>query len=280
MRLLTRPCSQYSLPILHLALILAFLAAVPALPALAHSPSQPDLSQQVSSPPSSAYLNPNEDLPGAVVANSAWTTDTRNSWKTSFVPNERMRFFASISNNTTAARTAYVRMYRSGPCQAGNFWSGYKTIPAGSLSFYVESTAQNCPGTYTYTVYVTYNGATTSRQAAFTILTAGSVRAVSAWTADVYNNRKSSFNQREKIRFYGQVYNTTGLKQTAYLRWEHSGPCARYVPWEGQLTIQPGYSSLPIDQIPPDACKGTYSFTFTVFYNGLQTSVSVPFTIR
>ncbi len=101
---------------------------------------------------------------------SARTGDGSSNTKTSFNGGETIRYLGVVTNTTGATRNAAFRWSLSGPCGSTTLWSGNLDTSAGAVEWYLQgSTPSNCPGNYTYTLSVTYNGQTTSRSATFSI---------------------------------------------------------------------------------------------------------------
>ncbi|MCW5857453.1 MAG: phosphodiester glycosidase family protein [Caldilineales bacterium] len=106
----------------------------------------------------------------SVTVTSARTGDGSSNTKTSFNGGETIRYLGVVTNTTGATRNAAFRWSLSGPCGSVTLWSGNLDTPAGPAEWYLQgSTPSNCPGNYTYTLSVTYNGQTTSRSATFSI---------------------------------------------------------------------------------------------------------------
>src|SRR5439155_746044 len=112
----------------------------------------------------------------SVYAYYAWTTDGSGNNKSSFNSGETIRYDGQIYNSTGGTQTAYVQWYRSTPCGSGYLYQNYMSIPAGYPWWYVTMSA-SCPGTHTYTLYVSYGGSTTSRSTSYTVNGGGSVSA-------------------------------------------------------------------------------------------------------
>jgi hypothetical protein len=142
-----------------------------------------------------------------------------------------------------------------------------------------STTAANCPGNYTYTLEVSYNGQTTTKSVGFSVSGGGSVTVSSVRTADGSGNSKSSFGAGEKIRYYGYVANSTGATRTAAFAWKLSGPCGSSTLWSGNLNTPAGMAEWWLDSTTAANCPGNYTYTLEVNYNGQTTSKSVGFSV-
>lgn len=106
----------------------------------------------------------------------------------------------------------------------------------------------------------------------------GNVTIASVWTTDGNDQAKSAFKRGDSIKYYGDVYNSTGTTQTAYFDWEVSGPCGLISSWKGNLDTSPGHAwwNLPTS-VPTNACAGSYTYQLSVTYNSSTSSKSTTF---
>lgn len=113
----------------------------------------------------------------------------------------------------------------------------------------------------------------------------GSVTAYSTWTEKegLHGRPVNEFAPGDVMVFAGQIVIVEGSKSTVELKWTAEGPCGPLYPTQMTFSVfgAPGgiwdYTSAPYT-IPPDACAGTYTNTFSVTYNGVTTASST-FTI-
>jgi hypothetical protein len=107
---------------------------------------------------------------GNVSMSSVRTTDRSNNAKTSFNAGENLRYGAYIANSTGATRTVNTVWSLATPCGSSTLYSGNLTTGTGTQYWTLDGTAaSNCPGSYTFTVRVTYNGQTTSKSSSFSV---------------------------------------------------------------------------------------------------------------
>ncbi len=120
-------------------------------------------------------LSPESIANGSVSMSSVRTTDRSNNTKTSFSAGENMRYGAYVANSTGATRTVNTVWSLATPCGSSTLYSGNVNTGAGTQYWTLDGTAaSNCPGSYTFTVRVTYNGQTTSKSSTFSVSGGGS----------------------------------------------------------------------------------------------------------
>jgi len=222
---------------------------------------------------------PNNVLPlsGSVTVTSVWTTDGNGNGKTSFNPGDAIKWYGYVYNTTGSSKTAYFVWSLNGPCGSQTLWSGNLSTAAGQPWWNLSGTVPNCPGTYTYSLSVTYNGSTSSRSTTYTV-NGGNVTVASVWTTDGSGNGKTSFNPGDAIHWVGNVSNTTSSTQTAYFVWSLNGPCGSQTLWSGNLTTGSGTWTLN-GSVPSNACGGTYTYNLSITYNGSNSSKSTTYTV-
>lgn len=209
------------------------------------------------------------------VAYYAWTYDVNGTPKNSFNVGDAIRYGGQIYNSTGGTQTAYVQWYRQTPCGSGYLWQGNLTVPAGYPWWYIEATA-DCPGTHTYTFYVTFNGSTTAQSATYTVK-GGSVTAYDAWTQNTSGLWQDTFKLGDTVRYAGQAYNTTGATQTAYVQWYRQTACGSGYVWQGNMSVPAGYPWWYVEATAN--CTGTQTFTFYVTFNGVTTSDTATYNV-
>jgi len=145
--------------------------------------------------------------------------------------------------------------------------------------FVVMGTMTPTP-TATRTPTVTQTQTPTRTPTATPTVTSEGVSVTSVWTADGDGNAKSTFNPGDSIRYYGNVYNSTGGTVTAYFQWSVNGSCGSITSWSGNLSTSSGnvWWYLPVN-IPSNACAGTYTYQLSVTYGGQTSSQSTIFTV-
>ncbi len=130
---------------------------------------------------------------GTVTVTSAWITDGSGNAKTTFNPGDSMRYYGYVYNNTGSAVTAYFVWTRNGPCGSVTLYAGNLMTAAGTPWWELDGSAPtNCPGNYTYTLSVTYNGQTSSRSASFTVINNATCPTITAWKGEYWNNQSLS----------------------------------------------------------------------------------------
>ncbi len=124
------------------------------------------------------------------------------------------------------------------------------------------------------------------------------VWAKNAWVTDRSFALKDIFMPGDEILYVGNVENDTGITHTLTLDWLVDGPCGSIFEWSGDATIPAdsllifGDTAYPIivgdphtpiiveyTRVPIDACSGTYTFTFSVTFEGRITSQSSVFSV-
>ncbi len=101
---------------------------------------------------------------------SVFTGDINGAPKKAFQAGERVIYYGLFDNSTGTKVTAYFVWKIGGPCGTVTLWSGNLATPPGSMYWYLSTyTPSGCPGSYTYTLSVTYNGSTTAKGSAFTV---------------------------------------------------------------------------------------------------------------
>ncbi len=102
----------------------------------------------------------------------------------------------------------------------------------------------------------------------------------SAWTADDTGATKSAFNPGETVRYYGELYNGTGITQTVSNQWQAWGACGWILNQATNESVGPTtnqwYIAAPL---PTGNCGGVYTYTLGVTYNSITTTQSVTFTV-
>ena len=102
----------------------------------------------------------------------------------------------------------------------------------------------------------------------------------SVWTADEDYQSKTSFLPREEIRYFGEVYNSSSMPETADFEWDTSGPCGRIAYYAGPLEVSPGRMVWVYpDSIPADACGGTYQYRLSITSHGRTSTSLTTFTV-
>ncbi len=219
---------------------------------------------------------------GSVTVTSAFTTDGSGNAKTSFNAGDGIRWVGSVSNTTGSAKTALFTWSLSGPCGSSTLYSNNLSTNTGVINWYVSSTVPtNCPGSYTFSISVNYNGSTTSKSASYTVNggSSGSVTITSAYTTDGSSNAKTSFVAGDAIRWFGSVANTTGSAKTALFTWSLSGPCGSSTLYSNNLSTGTGVINWYVSNYVPTNCPGSYTIAVSVNYNGSTTSKSAGYSV-
>ena len=227
-------------------------------------------------------LSVNYSVGGNVAVVSAFTTNGSGTGKTSFNPGETIGWAGNVSNTTGSAKTALFTFALRGPCGSTNLYSGNLSTGNGTWSWSLNGTIpSNCPGTYTFSFILNYNGSITTKSAAYTVNgNGGSVAVISAFTTNGSGTGKTSFNPGETIGWAGHVSNTTGSAKTALFTFALRGPCGTSNLYNGNLSTGTGTWSWSMNGTIPNNCPGIYTFTFSLNYNGSITSKSADYTIN
>ncbi len=102
----------------------------------------------------------------------------------------------------------------------------------------------------------------------------------SAWTADDTGETKSTFNPGETVRYYGELYNGTGITQTVSNQWQAWGACGWILNQATNESVRPTtnqwYIAAPL---PTGNCGGVYTYTLGVTYNSITSTQLVTFSV-
>lgn len=104
---------------------------------------------------------------GEVTVQDIWTNDGGTDWttrKTSFLPDDPIRYVGMVNNQTGSVVTSYVVWDVRGPGGQIAGWSGDLNTGVGIYGWWLSGTIPNnaYPGIYTYTFSVTYNSGATA----------------------------------------------------------------------------------------------------------------------
>ncbi len=108
------------------------------------------------------------------------------------------------------------------------------------------------------------------------------VTVTKVWTTANRDNapEQTIFNSGDGIRYFVEVYNTTGSEAPIYFNWRLDTPCSAQTLFANNWKTGNGavwwYLS---SSIPQDACPGSYTFRVSVTYNGHTSSQSTQFTV-
>lgn len=104
------------------------------------------------------------------------------------------------------------------------------------------------------------------------------VTAFAAWTTDSGGIVRSTYTKGQIIRYGGQINNTTGATQSAFVQWFRNSPCGGTTLWQGWLTVPAGTPWWFIDDLA--GCPGTQTYTFSVTFNNTTTSRAVTYRVK
>lgn len=103
---------------------------------------------------------------------------------------------------------------------------------------------------------------------------------ISARTTDESGNIKSTFAVGDPIIYDGMVVNTTATALMGELSWSAIGPCGSIFSSSADIGVSSGTSTYPNPQnIPANACTGTYTYTYSITHDGVTSSKSTTFTV-
>ncbi|TAH52142.1 MAG: hypothetical protein EYC68_07535 [Chloroflexota bacterium] len=109
--------------------------------------------------------------PISVTVTNVWTTDGNDQAKTVFNPGDSIKYYGGVNNSGSSDQTANFVWSRSGPCGSSTLWSGDLTTGSGTWNWSLPGSinTDDCAGTYTYQMSVTFNGSTSSKSTTFTV---------------------------------------------------------------------------------------------------------------
>lgn len=217
-------------------------------------------------------------MDGTVYASGARSADGANVTKTVFNVGNTIRYIGTVYNSTGLTRSIYGTWLLSGPCGTSTLWAGWLNVVPAYSQWYVQGTAPNCPGAYTFTFRVNFAGYVTQRSSTFTVNSPGNVTVSSVATQDSAGAAKTSFALGSFIRYAVFLNNTTNAARSVYLTYSLAGPCGAGTLWAGNVTTPIGIGGWGLDRTVPN-CAGTYTYTARVTYNGYTTARSTTFTV-
>ncbi len=152
------------------------------------------------------------------------------------------------------------------------------TLSPSSSSYSVNNLA--CGTSYGFYVTVVRQGVESEpSNLAYATPACSPIAVVSVWTTGASGVIKTDFTPGENINYWGSIYNTTDVTQTAALTWTVDGPCGVLTSWGGNLDIAKGGTNWILSRsISNTICAGTYIYQLTLAYDGSSTSLSSAFT--
>ncbi len=155
----------------------------------------------------------------------------------------------------------------------------YITTTDGSTNSY-STNDLDCGTSYGFYVTAVRQGVESApSNLAYATPTCSPVSVLSVWTTSDDGNTKTRFYPGDSISFWGNVYNATGLSQTATLTWTVTGPCGVLTFWNGDLDIASGQTNWILSRaLPSSTCSGNYVYQLSMVYDGLTSSQSSTFT--
>lgn len=105
----------------------------------------------------------------------------------------------------------------------------------------------------------------------------GIVSAAGAIVTDV-NGSPQIFHPGDAINYWGYTDNTSTSPQYALVSYQTTGPCGSIFTQSNLWLFDSGSSAVAVQvTVPLNACGGSYTFTYSVTYNGITTNASFNF---
>ncbi|MFN8487766.1 MAG: PA14 domain-containing protein [Caldilineaceae bacterium] len=133
---------------------------------------------------------------GSVTVTSVRTADLNGNTKTTFNAGDGIRYYGTVKNTTGKTATVYFVWSLTGPCGSTTMWAGNLNTGPGVWLWNIDSsTPTNCPGTYKYTLSVTYKSKKSSKNTNFVVGNPSLCpNNIPAWKGEYWNNQYLSGN--------------------------------------------------------------------------------------
>lgn len=243
--------------------------------------------------PLPATNTPTPTLPPGVRLDSVWIEDAGQTPVTTLNPGDSFYYAARILNGQSSAQPVSLRWQLTGPCGSMTDLTTNQTAPTGVwVREFGDILPTDCPGAYTFTFTLTWNGTPTTLSTLFTVRGNTPTPTVTnteipqlvtlqrVWTTDDNRAPKTVFQVGESARFFAEINNPTGTVQNVTEHWLVTGPCGTLDDVSWDTGAFKGVWQFYTPGNLTNACPGEYNFSFTLVWNGAPTTLAATFTVQ